>query len=55
MVKCDVYHFIKNNDDFFLHNGKLTKLLLFETNFPKRGPTYRRLVLYPRHQTPQGN
>ena len=38
---------------FTIHYVKPTAQLLFKSRFPKRGHTYRRQVVKPRHQTPQ--
>ena len=42
------------NRRFTLHYVKPTAQLLFKSRFPKSGPTYRRQVVNPWHQTPQG-
>ena len=39
---------------YTIHYVKPTAQLLFENRFPKGGPTCRRQVVNPRHQTPQG-
>ena len=39
---------------FVIHYVKSTAHLLFKIRFPKGGPTCRRQVVNPRHQTPQG-
>ena len=39
---------------FIIHYVKPTAQLLFKIRFPKGGPTCRRQVVNPRHQTPQG-
>ena len=39
---------------FIIHYVKPTAQLLFRIRFPKGGPTCRRQVVNPRHQTPQG-
>ena len=39
---------------FIIHYVKSTAQLLFKIRFPKGGPTYRRQVVNPRHQTTQG-
>ena len=39
---------------FIIHYIKPTAQLLFKIRFPKGGPTCRRQVVNPRHQTPQG-
>ena len=39
---------------FIIHCIKPTVQLLFKIRFPKGGPTCRRQVINPRHQTPQG-
>ena len=38
---------------FIIHYVKHTAQLLFKIRFPKGGPTCRRQVVNPRHQTPQ--
>ena len=39
---------------FIIHYVKPTAQLLFKIRFPKDGPTCRRQVVNPRHQTLQG-
>ena len=39
---------------FIIHHVKPTAQMLFKIRFPKGGPTCRRQVVNPRHQTPQG-
>ena len=39
---------------YAIHYVKPTAQLLFKNRFPKGGPTCRRQVVKPRHQTPQG-
>ena len=39
---------------FIIHYVKPTAQLLFKIRFSKSGPTCRRQVVNPRHQTPQG-
>ena len=39
---------------FIIHYVKPTAQLLFKIRFPEGGPTCRRQVINPRHQTPQG-
>ena len=39
---------------YTIHYVKPTAQLLFKSRFPKSGQTYRRQVVNPRHQTPQG-
>ena len=39
---------------FTFHYVKYTAQRSFKSRFPKSGPTYRRQVVNPRHQTPQG-
>ena len=39
---------------FIIHYVKPTAQLLFRIRFPKGGPTCRRQVVNPRHQTSQG-
>ena len=40
---------------YTIHYVKPTAQLLFKSRFPKGGPTCRRQVVDPRHQTPQGS
>ena len=53
---CKVLRFeaIKNNKKVVFLYVTLTNLLSFETRFLKNGPTYKRQVINPRHQTPHG-
>ena len=37
-----------------LHYVRFTHPLSFQSKFPKRGPTYRRQMVNPRHKIPQG-
>ena len=39
---------------YIIHYVKPTAKLLFKIRFQKGGPTCRRQVVNPRHQTPQG-
>ena len=39
---------------YIIHYVKPTAQLLFKIRFPKGGPTCKRQVYNPRHQTPQG-
>ena len=39
---------------YIIRHVKPTAQLLFKIRFPKGGPTCRRQVVNPRHQTPQG-
>ena len=53
----DIYNCICQNTKkirFIIHYVKPTAQLLFRIRFPKGGPTCRRQVVNPRHQTPQG-
>ena len=53
----DIYNCICQNTQkkrFIIHYVKPTAQLLFKIRFPKGGPTCRRQVGNPRHQTPQG-
>ena len=43
-----------NNEKVVLHYIKHTNSLSFQIKFPQNGPTYRRQVVNPRHQTLQG-
>ena len=44
----------RTQQNFFSLHVKLTNLPSFQTGSPKSGQTYRRQVLNPRHQMPQG-
>ena len=44
----------KTNERLVLHYVKLTNPISFQTRFAKRGPKYKRQVVNPRHQIPQG-
>ena len=53
----DIYNCICQNTKkirLIIHYVKPTAQLLFKIWFPKGGPTCRRQVVNPRHQTPQG-
>ena len=53
----DIYNCICQNTiklRFTIHDVKPTAQPLFKIRFSKGGPTCRRQVLNPRHQTPQG-
>ena len=53
----DIYNCICQNTKkirFIIHYVKPTAQLLFRIRFPKGGPTCRRQVVNPRHQTSQG-
>ena len=53
----DLYNSICQNTQkirFIIHYVKPTAQLLFKIRFSKGGPTCRRQVVNPRHQTPQG-
>ena len=53
----DIYNCICQNTKkirFIIQYVKPTAQLLFRIRFPKGGPTCRRQVVNPRHQTPQG-
>ena len=54
----DIYNCICQNTHtkkrFIIHYVKPTAQLLFKIRFSKGGPTCRRQVVNPRHQTPQG-
>ena len=52
-MKMYVKHNQKNEKNN-LHYVKVTNALSFQARFRKIGPSYRRQVLNPRHQTPQG-
>ena len=50
----NAYVKIQNKIRYAIHYVKPTAQLLFKNRFPKGGPTGRRLMVNPRHQTPQG-
>ena len=53
----DIYNCICQNTHkrrYIIHYVKPIAQLLFKIRFPKGGPTCRRQVVNPRHQTPQG-
>ena len=52
----DIYNCICQNTQkiIIIHYVKSTAQLLFKIRFPKGGPTCRRQMINPRHQTPQG-
>ena len=55
MMYHDIYNCIcQNTKKFIIHYVKPTAQLLFRIRFPKGGPTCRRQVVNPRHQTSQG-
>ena len=57
MMYHDIYNCICQNTKkirFIIHYVKPTTQLLFRIRFPKGGPTCRRQVVNPRHQTSQG-
>ena len=45
----------QNNEKVMLQYVKLTNMLSFQTIFPRSGPTYKRKVVNPRHQTLHGH
>ena len=54
-IKTYIIAYVKTQKiRFIIHYIKPTAQLLFKIRFPKGGPTYRRQVVNPRHQTPQG-
>ena len=56
-IKTYIIAYVKNTHKkigFIIHYVKSTAQLLFKIRFPKGGPTCRRQVVNPRHQTPQG-
>ena len=54
-IKTYVIAYVKTHKKrFIIHYVKPTAQLLFRIRFPKGGSTYRRHVVNPRHQTPQG-
>ena len=56
MIYQDIYNCICHNTQkrYTIHYVTPAAQLLFKNRFPKGGPTYRRQVVNPRHQTPQG-
>ena len=58
MMYQDIYNCICQNtkkEIYTIHYVTPTAQLLFKNRFPKGGPTCRRQVVNPRHQTPQGH
>ena len=54
-IKTYIIAYVKTQKiRFIIHYVKPTAQLLFKIRFPKGGPTCRRQVVNPRHQTPQG-
>ena len=54
-IKTYIIAYVKTQKiRFIIHYVKPTAKLLFKIRFPKSGPTCRRQVVNPRHQTPQG-
>ena len=54
-IKTYIIAFVKTQKmRFIIHYVKPTAQLLFKIRFPKGGPTCRRQVVNPGHQTPQG-
>ena len=54
-IKTYIIAYVKTQKiGFIIHYVKSTAQLLFKIRFPKGGPTCRRQVVNPRHQTPQG-
>ena len=54
-IKTYIIAYVKTQKiRFIIHYVKPTAQLLFKIRFPKGGPTRRRQVVNPRHQTPQG-
>ena len=55
-IKTYIIAYVKTQKKirFIIHYVKPTAQLLFKIRFPKGGPTCRRQVVNPRHQTPQG-
>ena len=54
-IKIYAIAYVKIQKNIYtIHYVKPTAQLLFKSRFPKRGPTWRRQVVNPRHQTPQG-
>ena len=54
-IKTYIIAYVKTKQKkrFIIHSVKPTAQLLFRIRFPKGGPTCRRQVVNPRHQTPQ--
>ena len=55
-IKTYIIAYVKTQKKirFIIHYVKPTAQLLFKIRFPKGGPTCRRQVVNPQHQTPQG-
>ena len=53
-IKTYLIAYVKTHKKkFIIHYVKTTAQLLFNIRLPKGGPTCRRQVVNPRHQTPQ--
>ena len=52
-IKTYIIAYVKTQYKFIIDYFKSTAQLLFKIRFPKGGPTCRRQVVNPRHQTPQ--
>ena len=54
-IKTYIIAYVKTQKiRYIIHYVKPTAQLLFKIRFPKGGPTCRRQVVNPWHQTPQG-
>ena len=55
-IKTYIIAYVKTHKKikYIIRYVKPTAQLLFKIRFPKGGPTRRRQVVNPRHQTPQG-
>ena len=54
-IKTYIIAYVKTQKiRYIIHYVKPTAQLLFMIRFPKGGPTFRKQVVNPRHQTPQG-
>ena len=55
-IKTYIIAYVKTKKKlrYIIHYVKPTAQLLFKIWFPKGGPTCRRQVVNPQHQTPQG-
>ena len=54
-IKTYIIAYVKTHKiGFIIHYVKSSAQLLFKIRFPKGGPTYRRQVVNPPHNSPQG-
>ena len=53
-IKTYIIAYVKTNKNRYIIHYEPTAQLFFKIRLPKGGPTCRRQVVNPRHQTPQG-